>query len=187
MSKKLEMLEQQLELLKQKKKQNLQEKNELFENSPEVKRFLRLGYEERKLERELSNLEVALKEEIILNCHHAFVNIDSEGNQYCVKCGLSTELTESAEEYLKNIKIYDQTEKNSTVINMDYICNKKVVEKIGQVLALKYPYISEDEFAHFMAVAIHNMQTKKKSDSVKRNRAKRLYLRPSFLEKSNML
>ena len=187
MSNKLEMLEQQLEQLKQKKKQNIQESNNLLKNNPEVKRFVRLGYEGRKLERELSNLEVALREEIILNCHHAFVNIDSEGNQYCVKCGLSTELTESAEEYLKNIKIYDQTEKNSTVINIDYICDKKVVEKIGQILALKYPYISEDEFAHFMAVAIHNMQVKKKSGEVKKNRAKRLYLRPVFLEKSNML
>ena len=187
MSEKLELLEQKLEQLKQKKQQNIKESNALLKNSPEVKRFVRLGYEERKLEIEISNLEVELNEEIMLNCHHAFVNIDAEGNQYCVKCGLSTELTKNVEEYLKNIKIYDQTEKNSTVINTDYICNKKVVEKIGQVLALKYPYISEDEFAHFMAVAIHNMQTKKKSKKVKRDRCKRLYLRPSLLEKSNML
>lgn len=187
MSEKLEILNQKLEQLENEKQQNIREKNDLLKNSPEVKRFVRLGYEERKLEREISNLEVELNEALMLNCNHAFVNIDSEGNKYCVKCGLSTELTERADEYLKNIKIYDQTEKNSTVINIDYICNKNVVKKIGQVLALKYPYISEDEFAHFVAVAIHNMQTKKKSDNVKRNRAKRLYLRPSFLEKSNML
>lgn len=187
MSEKIETLEQRLELLKQKKEKNLQEKNQLLEYSPEVKRFIRLGYEERKLEREISNLEMLLEEQIMLNCHHTFVNIDSKGNQYCVKCGFSTEFSENNEEYLKNRKIYEHTEKNSTVINIDYICNKEVVEKIGQILALKYPYISEDEFAHFMAVAIHNMQTKKKSYNVKRNRVKRLYLRPVFLQKSNML
>lgn len=152
-----------------------------------VKKFVRLGYEERKLERDIANLKIVLNEEIMLNCHHTFVNIDTEGNKYCVKCGLSTELTNDVEEYLNNIKIYDQTEKESIVINTDYICNKKVVEKIGQVLALEYPYISEDEFAHFMAVAIHNMQTKVKSEKVKQKRAKRLGLKPVFLERSNML
>ena len=186
MSEKIEMLEKKLELLQQKKKQNISERNDLMHNNQGVKRYMRLNYEVRQLDFEIVELETKIKDEIMLNCHHAFVNIDNNGNKYCVKCGLSTEL-ENDEESLKYKQIYKETKKNSTVINIDYICNKKVVEKIGQVLALKYPYVSEDEFAHFMAVAIHNMQTKKKSNKVKKDRAKRLYLRPSFLEKSNML
>lgn len=178
----LNKLKEELKQLEQKKKKNAQEQNNLKENNLAVRRYIRLNFEERRLESEISNLKAMIEEEIKLKCHHVFVNINDNGDQCCIKCGLSTELTTVQER-----KIYEQTKANSIIINTDYACDKKVVETICQVIALEYPYISEDEFVHYFSAAIHNMQIKHKSKNVKRGRCKRLNIRPSLLEKSKML
>lgn len=187
MSENLEILKNKLNSLKPQWDNLLKEKTTLLENSPEVKRYRRICYLQEKLEQEALVLKEKIKYEAMLECHHAFVNIDNKGNQYCIKCGLSTELTKSAEECLKNRSIYEKTIDNSGIINIDYVCKTEVAKAIYDHIVYKYPSISDEELVHFVAVAIHNMQTKKKSEKVKRDRAKRLYLRPSFLEKSNML
>lgn len=187
MSEKLEILEQQLKHLENEKSSKIQERNNLVENNPEVKRYIRLGYVEKKLEIEISDLKMKIEEQIMLDCHHSFINTNSKGGKYCIKCGLSTEFKDDVQERLNHRKIYEQTMDNSEIINVDYICKTEVIKRIYNTILYQYPYISKDKLVHFVAVAIHNMQTKKKSDNVKRNRAKRLYLRPSFLEKSNML
>lgn len=184
----IETLENKLKDLEQQKSVLLEGKTELIEKSQEVKRYIRIGYLERKLERKILELQQKIDYEKKFKCHHKFIKIDNRGNQYCIKCGLSTELTKDTMECLKNREIYEQTIGNSEIINIDYICKIEVVKRIcNSIILYKYPDISDEELVHFVAVAIHNMQTKKKSNNIKKNRVKRLYLRPSLLEKSNML
>lgn len=186
MSEKLEMLESKLKDLQEQKNVLIKEKAKLVAETPEVQRFIRVGFETQKIDLKMNGLQQQIKEETMLNCHHTFVKIDDKGNYYCIKCGLSNKCTASLD-YLKMIEIYNATKDNSIIVNTDYACREEIVIKICSYIVETYPYISDDKLAHFVAVAIHNMQTKRKSDSIKRNRAKRLYLRPSFLEKSNML
>lgn len=185
MSENLEILEQQLRQLEQEKRKKVQEQNDLKKNNSAVRRYIRLGFEERKLERQVASLQCKIENRKKLCCHHALVNIGND-NLYCIKCGLSTEVI-ADDKFTKNIEIYEQTKVNSVIIDTDYICDKQVIEAISKVIILIYPDISGDALAHFVAVAIHNMQTKEKSENVKRGRAKRLCVRPILLKNSNLL
>ena len=186
MIEKIEILQEQLEQLENKKHTKIQERDDLIKNSPEVRRYMRLNFEEKKLGREILKLKEKIKDETMINCHHAFVNTNDKGDQYCIKCGLSNKVT-AFTDCLKMMEIYNHTKDNGIVVNIDYKCTKEVAKKICNYIVERYPYISDEELVHFVAVAIHNMQTKKKSHNIKYHRAKRLFLRPAFLQHSNML